>query len=103
MDIPSDSDAEKCDVIFIGKYSSTLLGNIQFDFKNDDTGAYQTAKGANCDTDLILKVKGMPKASIYKDDPAVSLEKLDEKELQLGFSDFDKCKDEKMTITFNKK
>ncbi len=99
----TETEKIKCDTTFTGKYYYTMFGNIQFDFADDDTGAYQAKKGQKCETELEIKFKAMPKSSPYKNDPAVSLKKMEGKELQLAFPDFTKCKDDKMIIVFKKK
>ena len=101
----SDQESEKnikCDIVFIGKYSYTLLGKIQFDFTNNALGTYQAVKGTKCGTDLEIEFKTMPKNSPYSKNPLVSLEKIEKKELHLVFSGFKKCEGEEMIIRFKK-
>ena len=99
-----DKRTFKCDALFIGSYSyNSLSGSLQFDFANDETGAYQTTKGAKCETDLKIEFKSLPTHSHYKEDPSVKVKQVGAKELHLAFSGFSKCKSEEMIFVFNRK
>ena len=93
----------QCDVVFLGTYSYSILGSLEFNFANDETGAYQIQRGKNCDTDLKIEFKKLPAQSLYIGDPSVSVEKVDEENLHLAFSGFPKCKSDKMVTVFRRK
>ncbi|MDE0119954.1 MAG: hypothetical protein OXM55_08120 [Bdellovibrionales bacterium] len=96
--------AVECDVLFVGSYSyNSVSDSLHFDFANDETGAYEAAKGAKCETDLQIKFKNLPADSHYKGDPSVKVKQVGAKELHLAFPGFSKCEGEEMNFIFNRK
>lgn len=94
----------QCDVVFTGTYSYyPVLGSIQFNFANDETGAYQIKKGESCGTDLKIEFTKMPAKSPYLGDPEVLVKKVGREDLYLAFSNFPKCENDKMITVFRRK
>ncbi len=94
----------KCDVLFMGTYSyGSLTGSLDFNFAHDETGAYQTRKGDNCDTNLQIKFKNLPANSHYIGDPSVKVKKVSTEELHLAFPGAPKCKSDRVTFIFKRK
>ena len=109
FDVAEQEEGEKkeektCDLVITGKYSTSFFGGqLYFDFKDDETGAFQVTKGENCDLsqDSQLPQK-MPEGSPYSQDPSVSIAKVNPEELHLAFKGHKKCKNEQLFFIFTR-